>query len=339
MSTGGGSASTGETIRWLRDSEEPWTRYRTMVDLLGMPEEASDVRAARVEMLDHPKLREILAQFARWGELPLKRHNDAGHPLTTLSVLADFGVKLGDSCVDKWMGKVLAHQSEEGSFQTLLNIPRAFGGSGEDRWTWISCDAPTLLYVLLSMGLGGDSRVQKALSSLVDGGGENGWGCKASFDLGKFKGPGKRSDPCPIANVLALKALSVVPSMLGSEAARRGTEMLLGHWALRGEKKFFLFGIGTDFSKIKYPFVWYDILHVMDVLSRFPWVHEDPRFQEMLTVLTGQSSASNRYTAASMYRAWKTWSFADKKLPSPWLTFLVLRIKKRVGVLGEDFSW
>ena len=27
-----------------------------------------------------------------------------------------------------------------------------------------------------------------------------------------------------------------------------------------------------------------------------------------------------------MYRAWKGWSFADKKHPSPWLTFLVLRV-------------
>jgi len=32
------------------------------------------------------------------------------------------------------------------------------------------------------------------------------------------------------------------------------------------------------------------------------------------------------YTAGSMYRAWKGWSFADKKHPSPWLTFLVLRV-------------
>ena len=31
-----------------------------------------------------------------------------------------------------------------------------------------------------------------------------------------------------------------------------------------------------------------------------------------------------------MYRAWKDWSFADKKHPSPWLTFLALRVLKRV---------
>ena len=58
--------------------------------------------------------------------------------------------------------------------------------------------------------------------------------------------------------------------------------MILGHWQIRKEKKYYLFGMGTDFSKLKYPFIWYDILHVVDVLSRFPFVHADPRFQEMV---------------------------------------------------------
>jgi hypothetical protein len=35
-----------------------------------------------------------------------------------------------------------------------------------------------------------------------------------------------------------------------------------------------------------------------------------------------------------MYKPWKSWSFADKKNPSPWLTFLVLRIQKRLGQMA-----
>jgi len=31
-----------------------------------------------------------------------------------------------------------------------------------------------------------------------------------------------------------------------------------------------------------------------------------------------------------VYRAWKGWSFANKKDPSPWLTFLVLRVLRRM---------
>ena len=99
---------------------------------------------------------------------------------------------------------------------------------------------------------------------------------------------------------------------------------------LLNERKIYLFGVGTDFRKLKYPFIWYDILHVTDVLSRLPFVHTDPRFQEMVETITAQANGEGRYTAGSMYRAWKGWSFADKKSPSPWLTFLVLRVIKRM---------
>ena len=70
-----------------------------------------------------------------------------------------------------------------------------------------------------------------------------------------------------------------------------------------------------------------------EVLSRFPEIHNDSRFQEMVSTLTDQADPEGRYTASSMYMAWKGWSFANKKEPSPWLTFLVLRILQRSGLL------
>jgi hypothetical protein len=69
----------------------------------------------------------------------------------------------------------------------------------------------------------------------------------------------------------------------------------------------------------------------VDVLSRFPFLHADARFQEMVEMVTAQADEEGRYTAGSMYRAWKGWTFADKKRPSPWLTFLVLRVQRRIA--------
>jgi hypothetical protein len=159
----------------------------------------------------------------------------------------------------------------------------------------------------------------------------NGWRCSAAPELGRFKGPGRREDPCPIANVYALKALSLKEELLDDPAVQKGIEHLLGHWEHRGKSKMYLFGIGTDFRKLKYPFVWYDILHVADVLSRFPAARKDPRFLEMVQAILDQADEKGHYTARSMYMAWKGWSFADKKRPSPWLTFLVTRIQHRLG--------
>ncbi|NIV31660.1 MAG: hypothetical protein GWN58_19875 [Anaerolineae bacterium] len=127
-----------------------------------------------------------------------------------------------------------------------------------------------------------------------------------------------------------MRALAQVPELAESRAVRAGAELLLEHWERQRERKLYLFGIGTDFRKLKFPFVWYNILHVVEALSYYPFVHEDRRFLEMVHVITDQADESGRYTASSMYRAWKGWSFAGKKTPSPWLTFLVLRIQKRI---------
>jgi hypothetical protein len=322
---------TLDPIQWLLDSDKPWTRYRTLIDIHERSPDDPEVTAARVEMLEHPQVQELVAETENWPGYALKRHNDAKHPLYKFSTLADFGLHAGDPGMDAGIEAVLNHQSSEGAYQTMVNIPKAFGGTGVDSWTWVLCDSPTLLYALIAMGLGEDSSVKRAvhhLASLVD---ENGWRCVADTELGRFKGPGRKTHPCPIANVYALKALAQVPDQLDTPATRIGTEMLLSHWEHRGEYKYFLFGIGTDFRKLKYPFVWYDILHVADVLSRFPFVHIDPRFQEMIAAITQQADDDGRYTATSMYRAWKGWSFADKKNPSPWITFLVMRIHKRIN--------
>ncbi len=231
--------------------------------------------------------------------------------------------------------KILAHQSSEGAFQTLVNIPKSFGGSGQNAWAWILCDAPTLLYVLAAMGLGDDQRVQQAAAHLVSAVNDNGWRCVSAPELGKFRGPGRKADPCPIVNVYALKALSLLPAFRDSQAVRNGAEMLLWHWEHQTERKIYMFGIGTDFRKLKYPFVWYNVLHVVEALSRFPFVHSDPRFQEMVKTITNQADDEGRYTANSMFRAWKGWSFADKKNPSPWLTLLALRVVKRLNLLTD----
>jgi len=312
------------------ETDDPWTRYRTLVDLLDRPETDPEAQATRAEMLIHPQTVMLMAETATWGDRALKRHNDATHPIYALSALADFGVNVGDPGMAAGIDAVMSHISEEGAFQTLVNIPQHFGGTGGDSWSWMSCDAPTLLYALLAMGLGDDVRVARAvehLASLVD---DNGWRCVSAPELGKFRGPGRKADPCPIANVYALKALSLVPELHDSPATRAGAEILLWHWERQAERKIYMFGIGSDFRKLKYPYIWYNILHVAEVLSRFPFVFHDPRFQEMVETITTQTDEEGKYTPGSMYRAWKDWEFANKKTPSPWITFLILRIIYRM---------
>ncbi|MBN2391017.1 MAG: hypothetical protein JXR84_09845, partial [Anaerolineae bacterium] len=225
-----------EVIQWLLSSDEPWTRYRTLVDLLDRPEDDVEVQAARAAMLAHPQVQAMMTDAATWGQRPFKRHNDAAYPIYKFSTLADFGVRADDPGMKDLIALVLSHQTEDGAFQSLVNIPKAFGGDNADHWTWMVCDAPTLLYALLAFGLGDDARIQRAVTHLAGIVNNNGWRCVVDAQLGKFRGPGRKEDPCPIANVYALKALSLVTGMLDSPAAHAGADMLLWHWEHQKER-------------------------------------------------------------------------------------------------------
>jgi hypothetical protein len=71
--------TTDHVIEWLLASDEPWTRYRTLVDLLDRPEDDAEVQSARTAMLAHPQVRALIAEAAKWPGYAFKRHNDAKH--------------------------------------------------------------------------------------------------------------------------------------------------------------------------------------------------------------------------------------------------------------------
>jgi len=97
---------------------------------------------------------------------------------------------------------------------------------------------------------------------------DNGWPFVSSPELGSFTGPGRREDPCPYATLFMTKLLLEIPEFLGSTEGKLGLESLLSLWERRCDYHPFIFYMGTDFCKLKSPEVWFDILHVLDVVSR-----------------------------------------------------------------------
>jgi hypothetical protein len=223
----------------------------------------------------------------------------------------------------------MEHQSLSGPFQVLMNISKSYGGTGEDQWAWVLCDAPLLVYALGKSGLARDPRIQSAAAYLVGLVRDNGWPCAG--DLGKFRGPGRKDDPCPFANLAMLKALSVMPEWRDSDAAKKGVESQLHLWETRREQHPYMFYMGTDFCKLKAPLVWYDVLHALDTLSRFPWIGDDPRLRDMASIVAGKQDADGRFTPESVWQAWSGWEFGQKKQPSRWLTLLATRALSTIG--------
>jgi hypothetical protein len=315
---------------WLLQGES-WVQYRTRVELLEQPETDPLVSATRKAMLTDPKIKALLTELANWPGDMLNSHKSASQAFHKLSFVADLGLNVGDPLIKKVVQKVMEHPSKQGPFQLLMNLPTHFGGSGKNTGAWALCDAPVVVSSLIQVGLKEDARVQTAVNYLTDLVRENGWPCAVSPELGKFRGPGRKDDPCPYATLVMLKVLAQVPELRESESAEIGVESLLSLWEESKEKHPYMFFMGTDFRKLKAPLFWYDILHVLDVLSHFTWARKDKRFQQMLKNIEIKADSDGRYIPESIWTAWKDWDFSQKKFPSPGLTFFVQRILKRAA--------
>ena len=318
-----------KSIEWLLQGD-PWIEYRTRVGLLEQAETDPQVITARKAMLADAKIQSLLTELTDWPGTVLNSHKSASQPFHKLAFIADLGLRISDPPIKKIVGKVMERQSKQGPFQLPTNVPSHFGGSGKDEWAWALCDAPIVVSALIQMGLSDDKRVQAAIKHLDGLVRDNGWPCVVSPELGKFRGPGRKDDPCPYATLVMLKALAHVPELCESKSAKVGAETLLALWDESKELHPYMFFMGTDFRKLKAPLFWYDILHVLDVLSQFKWVRKDKRFKEMLSIVESKADGDGRFVPESIWTAWKDWDFGQKKIPSRGLTFFVQRILKRV---------
>jgi len=196
---------------------------------------------------------------------------------------------------------------------------------------WALCDAPGTLYALLKCGVR-DARIDRAVKKLAALVEPKGCGCVVSEELGNWRGPGKASDPCPYATLVVMKLLIEASMRIGidfrSQIEACGS-CLLDLWEQSREKHTYIFYMGNDFRKLKLPFVWYDILHVTDVISRPGIFSGDPRLREMVGVISEKRTDSG-YVPESVYLPWKDWDFGQKKLVSDWMTFCALRVESRL---------
>ena len=118
-------------------SSSPYTEYNTRLELLNQSPSDPAVLSARREMIAQPQIQTLLKEVAHWPGDILKNHKDASHCVHKLAFLADVGLCLGDPEIDLIVERILAHQSQEGPFQVMVNINPAYGGTGEDQWAWM----------------------------------------------------------------------------------------------------------------------------------------------------------------------------------------------------------
>lgn len=284
-------------------------------------------------VLHDERISTIITELQDWPCYPIKSHKTAQHPLHKLAFIAELGFNKHDPQIENILNRILENQNEDGPFNILINIPPHFGGTGKDQLTWVLSDAPLLAYSAIKLNAGEVSpQIRRAVDYIAGLVRENGWPCAADKVLGKFKGPGRRTDPCPYANLLSLKMLALTEKNEYTHAKEAGIQTLLDLWERRKETKPFLFAMGTDFKKLKAPLIWYDIVNVVDTLSCFETTHRESRFLEMWQIIKEKELPEGGFIPESVWMKWKGWDFTQKKVPSEFLNALIFRIENRLKI-------
>jgi hypothetical protein len=300
---------------FLSSSPDPWVRYRLRTWLEG----AAGARERR-EVLAHPRMKALVKECARWPGDSRADHRAARDTLNKLTVLTDFGLRRGDAGMDVLAERILAHRDEAGRIRNAVLMPR------RESTEWLfDIDGQDPLLALCASGFADDPRVRGAVRLLRRSAApEGGWtwpDAPSPLPCRKFVG----GCPYPTLKILRLLALDGPPGTV--EAERAGTELLLD-LADREERRYG-FGFGEAFQRLRYPFVWFDVLHVLEALSPYPWVWADRRFLELLKRVTDKADARGRFTPEAVFLEWKDLCFGQKREPSPWLTLVVHRILAR----------
>ncbi len=312
----------------LLDRSDNWLKYPIYLHLCSTPKgNLVDLRNAA---LADGRIQSYLYDVENFHGMLVTNHKNPDLPIYKLLFLLDLGFDMDVPEIKAAIDEIIEHQDDNSIFQSLTNVPKHFGGSGMDVFSWCMCDAPLLLLALLKAGVDYHNYIRPGVKHLVSLSRDNGFPCAVSSELGKFRGPGRKDDCCPYATLIMADLLSYIPEYQDSPVAASTVKALLNLWENSLDQHPYMFFMGTDFRKLKAPSCWYDIVSVAGTLSRYKFVQHDPRFLEMISLIRDKQDEDGFFTPESAYQKLKGWEFGQKKLPSPYLTYLCLRIFKRL---------
>jgi len=312
----------------LLDHSDNWLKYAIQLNLRREPKDA--LIELKNQALADERIQNYLSDVASFHGALVTNHKNPDLPIHKLLFLLDLGFGTDISEIKAAIDEILKHRDEHGIYQSMTNVPKHYGGAGVDVFSWCLCDAPLLLLALLKAGMDYQKYIKPGVDYLVSLYRDNGFPCAVSPELGKFRGPGKKDDCCPYATLIMADLLSNIPEYRDSQVAITTANVLLDLWENSMEQHPYMFYMGTDFRKLKAPSCWYDIVSVAGVLSKYKFVRNDPRFLEMVTHIRRRQNKDGFFIPESVYLKLKNWDFGQKKVPSPYLTYLCYQIFDRL---------
>jgi hypothetical protein len=315
---------------WLLESN-PWTKYRTMTDLLDYSETNDELIIAKKELLKAPQIIELIKETKDWISIAPTRNNDPKISYFKLRMLADFGINHTDLNLSETIEKATQHIIDN-MFAVRGQIPER-PKQGEkfvkpdlnaDVWHISPCNSPIITYALYRLGVRNelvDKSIEELKNRWTD---SKGWFCDFFFVKSQFK---KLQIGCPIAGLVTLDIFSMIPELKESEFSKFAFEPIKFHKEYG--KTLYYFGRSKKFWTFKYPFVWYNALYLADVLTRFKFLKNEPVVKELIDWIIKSQSEDGTFMPTSIFMNYKAWDFSNKKEHSPWITYLCCKILKQ----------
>jgi hypothetical protein len=307
-----GFGSTGDPpLSWLLERDDPSIRYRTLTELLDLPDSDGEVAEVKKEIPLSPPVRSIfeymepegywLQENPRTGEI-VGEGVKYGSFRTThfcLSYLGELGLDWSNSLVARAAERYLRLQSADG-----------------DWYGHFSCLLGYNIHTFIQLGYRDDPRVQKSIELMLNTEREDG-GYLCDIHEGKYK---KRSvKSCIRGSVKALLAFSLLPEYWSHPRCRALIEYFLVRGGIYRSADLHSFAI-KDFGRTSMPITWRaNTFEILLALSRMGYGDESvlrPAWATMKEKGDSEGKYLLDWTPTQC-----PWKLGDRGKTNKWVTF------------------
>ncbi len=297
-------------IGWLTEKENPSLRYRTMVELLDLPETDPDVKSTKKQIVNYTPVKKMLDAMhpdGYWEELNPRSKKVFGDGVvyqknTThfiLAYLAELGLTKEHPLVNKAANRYLSLQQPDGDF--LRHYSCLYGMNTR---------------TFIRLGFKEDKRVMKTIELMKKSvRWDNGYLCETHE--GKRKRRPVKS--CVRGSAKILYALTELPEMWEEQFAKQIVEYFLNRNVLytSSDKQV---RVSKEAGHTFFPFTWrFGLIDVLLPLSKMGY-GKDTRVQSAWKVLNEHKTKQEEYLLDIDAKC-KYWKVGKRGAPNKWITF------------------
>ncbi|MBP7652340.1 hypothetical protein KA977_02890 [Candidatus Dependentiae bacterium] len=308
--------NNNKTIEWLLDSDDVSIRYRTLTELLDIPETDKKVSSLKRQISESKPVKDILDNMHPDGYWLQKKSTtgemigdaiEYGAFATThfcLSYLAELGMTKESPEIAKACERYLNLQKEDG-----------------DYWNHMSCLTGYNIRTFIRLGYKNDFRIQRSINLLLyTNRFDNGYLC----DMHEKRN--KKSKSCIRGAVKVLLAFAELPEYWNHPRVKNLIDYFLKRDAIfkTADKNKI---VNEDINRLSYPIIWRaNIYEILYALSKMGYGKER-RLERAWSHLEARQTNNGKYIL-DWTPVQCPWKIGKRKLENNWVTFYVLLAMK-----------